>query len=70
MRISQEKSSLLKDLKYDPKKQALIVTYRDDSATLIYFRISPGLAAAIQRHPHPGEVWSRIRHNYKPKRVD
>lgn len=59
---------MLKVLTYDPKRQGLVVTYRDDNARFIYF-MSPELAKAIQNHPDKGSLWLKIRKNYKYERI-
>ena len=69
MRISEEKSSLLKDLSYDAQKRTMTVTYREDNSRFAYHGISAGLYAALSRSTSPGETWSRIRKNYDYDRV-
>jgi hypothetical protein len=70
MRISEAKSSLIRDLSYDSEKQTMTVVYRDDAAKFAYRGISPGHFAALKRQRHPGETWIRIRDHYDYDRVN
>lgn len=62
------KSTLLKSIRYDSENKAMLVVYQD-GARFRYYGGSPGLVAAIKRHPRPGEVFLKIRDNYPHERV-
>ena len=70
MRISEEKSSLLKELSYDSKSKTMTVTYREDSARFAYSGITEGLYNAIKRAKRPGEAWASIRSIYPHERIN
>ena len=69
MKLSEDKSSLIKELTYDASKQQMSVVYRSDGAKFVYNGISSGLYGSLTRAKHVGETWVRIRDNYDHKRV-